>query len=49
MNEISDSLEIDWDVYEPGYCPSCGHFHSEFVSCPDEPSIPCGDYRCCIN
>lgn len=44
MNEISDSLEIDWAVYIAEYCGDCGHFHSG--DCPDA-NLPCGDYRCC--
>lgn len=26
----------------------CGHFHGEFIECPERDE-PCGDYRCCIN
>lgn len=55
MNELADGnaeeLSIDWNAYDtdPDYCCNCGHYHGPFFSCPDDPSIPCGDRRCCVN
>jgi len=45
LNETHETH--DHDDSDPEYCCNCGHFHNDYITCPEE--IPCGDSRCCIN